>query len=218
MSKNTNTPSTTPAVIDLSLTMRGDITSESQLADYVDAFRESVKGDGRVSYGRTVVYMAARDFGGKDFVGADFAASVGVSPAYVSTLAGLALAVERNITPHGTDIMARRWAALVQNMTKDVRAALKSKAFTLKALDAILFTTADAKQAKRKDDTAKRVENATEPSEGGVTEPATLTVEDAITALDQAAAFLALSTLTPAQVEKVEEIISSLGARLPVAA
>lgn len=218
MSKNINTPVPTSSV-DLSVTMRGDIT-EANLSDYVDAFAESVRGDGRVTYGRTVVYMAARDFGGDSFVAADFAKAVGVSPAYVSTLSGLALAVDRGITPHGSAIMAKRWAALVQNMTKAVRAILRDKKKNLKELDAVLFAVADAKAEKKstdaKEDRAKRA--ADKKSGDDVEVEPTITVESAITALDQSAAFLALSVLTPAQAEKVAEILANLSARIPVAA
>lgn len=218
-----NTSSTVPVSVDLSVTMLGDITPDN-LADYVAAFADSVRTDSKITYGRTVVYMAARDMADDEnpFVGKDFAEKVGVSPAYVSTLAGLALAVDRGITPHKEGKMSERWAALVQNMSKDVRTALKAKPFTLKAFDAVLFATAEAKKDKRKDDTAKRVANATEPkdatdlvTEGGLDPKVALTVEQAITLLDQSAAFLALSVLTPAQVEKVSDIVSNLAVHLP---
>lgn len=195
-------------LVDLSVTLRGDVT-ESNLADYLAAFSESVKGDRKVSYGRTVVYMAARDIRGAEFVALDFAGEVNVSPAYVSTLAGLALAVDRGITPHGTEVMGKRWAALVQNMTKAVRAELRSKAFTLKGLDSILFATADKKKADRKE-TDKRVKNATDPKSGDKADAPVVTVESAITALDQAASFLALSKVTPAQAEQIEAIVAIL--------
>lgn len=213
MAKN-NTTTPAVSVIDLSVTMPGDVTI-ANLADYTAAVRDSFAKDATVTYGRTVVYMAARDLSDV-FTAAAYAKEIGKSEAYVSTFAGLALAIDRGITPHGTQIMRRRWTALVQNMSKDVRRILRDKKSNLtKDLDPVLFAAADAKSAKKSDDAkaARAKAAADKKSTDSVTTEVTMTVESALTSLDQAVSFLALSeaSLTPANRETISDLFERLG-------
>lgn len=214
MTKKNSTPSPAVSVIDLSVTMPGDVTI-ANLADYTAAVRDSFAKDATVTYGRTVVYMAARDLS-EVFTAAAYAKEIGKSESYVSTFAGLALAIDRGITPHGTQIMRRRWTALVQNMSKDVRRILRDKKSNLtKDLDPVLFAAAAEKSAKKSDDAkAARAKAAADKKSGdSVTTEVTMTVADALTSLDQAVSFLTLSeaSLTPANRETISDLFERLG-------
>lgn len=203
MSKNTS--SQPLATIDLAVTMRGDVTADN-LPDYIHAVQAEHARSTKVTYGATVVYMAARDLS-ENFVAADYAAKVGKSAAYVSTLSGLALAVDRSITPHGSEIMGKRWSALVQNMTKEVRKILRDKESTLKDLDRVLFATADAKKDARKErETEARTKAAADAKATADTSAESLVVN-----LDTALASVAGSwgKFTPTQFERIDSALDA---------
>lgn len=220
---------------DLSLMGQSDAITLDSLPTYVRAVQESVKGDNRITYGRTLVYRAAAALGfmyqtddkgetvrhngepviiyGEKFVAKDYADHVGVSPAMVSTWALLSLAVDRGISPESkSEKDAERFAAIVQNATSAVRKVLRDKKSTRTALDAVLFPKALAKKESRKENAKK-----SEGEESGETRAPRNGDGPEVGALDafrDAAKSLVVAKLTASEMAELETILTSVRARL----
>lgn len=128
----------------------------AHLPEYESKFRQSVADEGMTTFGRALIFRAAREVatadGGK-FSQSDYVAGLGKSKGYGSLLSLLNLAIDKGIDPDGSERDGKRWTWMVQHGTSAVRSAL-GESDARKRIDALM-----AGKSVESDDETETVES-----------------------------------------------------------